>query len=101
MAKDTYYELDPGPALQHHIRAERERARKLRKTRWWATVMSKGICHYCQHTFSPADLTMDHVVPIARGGKSNRGNAVPACRTCNQKKQLDTPAEALLKTLWL
>jgi 5-methylcytosine-specific restriction endonuclease McrA len=32
---------------------------------------------------------MDHLVPLARGGKSTKGNVVPACKTCNsQKKQL-------------
>ena len=32
---------------------------------------------------------MDHIVPIARGGKSLKGNLVPACKECNnQKKQL-------------
>jgi 5-methylcytosine-specific restriction endonuclease McrA len=32
---------------------------------------------------------MDHIVPIARGGRSTKGNLVPACKDCNnQKKQL-------------
>lgn len=32
---------------------------------------------------------MDHIIPIARGGKSTKGNLVPACKACNtQKKQL-------------
>jgi 5-methylcytosine-specific restriction endonuclease McrA len=32
-------------------------------------------------------LTADHVVPLIRGGRSVRGNLVPACKDCNSKKQ--------------
>ncbi len=32
---------------------------------------------------------MDHIVPIARGGKSVKGNVIPCCKDCNtQKKEL-------------
>jgi 5-methylcytosine-specific restriction endonuclease McrA len=30
---------------------------------------------------------MDHVVPLALGGRSNKGNLVPACKECNTKKK--------------
>jgi len=30
---------------------------------------------------------MDHVVPVARGGRSARGNVVPACKACNTNKK--------------
>jgi 5-methylcytosine-specific restriction endonuclease McrA len=36
---------------------------------------------------------MDHVVPLIRGGKSTRGNIVPACKECNSKKQSLLPWE--------
>lgn len=42
---------------------------------------------------------MDHIVPVARGGKSAKGNVVPSCRACNQKKKLTTPAESVLDAL--
>jgi len=100
-SQENYYELDSGPDLQGHIRKERERAQKLRKSQWWASQLSKGLCHYCRQPFPPSALTMDHIVPLARGGKSTRGNTVPACAHCNQSKQLETPAERLLNTLKL
>ena len=34
-----------------------------------------------------AGLTMDHVVPIVRGGRSTKGNVVPSCKDCNSKKK--------------
>ncbi len=42
---------------------------------------------------------MDHVVPVARGGCSKRGNIVPACKSCNQSKRCLTPAEQILDEL--
>jgi 5-methylcytosine-specific restriction endonuclease McrA len=44
---------------------------------------------------------MDHVVPISRGGKSTKGNIVPACKECNTKKNSLLPIEweEYLKTL--
>jgi 5-methylcytosine-specific restriction endonuclease McrA len=40
---------------------------------------------------------MDHIVPVARGGTSSRGNVAPACKACNNEKKLLTPAEMLLR----
>ncbi len=82
-----------------HIAKERENARKLKKSEWWKTKLNQGLCHYCQKKFKPAELTMDHVVPVARGGRSNPGNVVAACKPCNQSKKLETPVEQLLKKL--
>ena len=30
---------------------------------------------------------MDHLVPLIRGGRSTKGNLVPACKECNTKKK--------------
>jgi len=38
-------------------------------------------------------LGMDHVVPLGRGGRSVRGNVVPACKDCNSRKQSLLPVE--------
>jgi 5-methylcytosine-specific restriction endonuclease McrA len=42
---------------------------------------------------------MDHVVPVARGGRSVKGNVVPACVACNRSKSFLTPAERILDEL--
>lgn len=42
-----------------------------------------GRCAYCNR---PADLQMDHVVPMARGGIHSIDNIVPACKACNVSK---------------
>jgi 5-methylcytosine-specific restriction protein A len=69
------------------IRRERAKARELRQSAWWKRRRASGICHYCGEKFSARELTMDHVVPLIRGGRSNKGNLVPACKACNTKKQ--------------
>jgi 5-methylcytosine-specific restriction enzyme A len=38
-------------------------------------------------------LTMDHIVPLGRGGASTRGNVVPACKECNTRKKHLLPIE--------
>lgn len=75
------------------IRREREKARALRKQNWWRNRIAKGVCHYCGKSVPPQELTLDHLVPLARGGKSTRGNCVPACKDCNNRKKNLLPLE--------
>ena len=51
-------------------------------------------CQYCGIRYSAADLTFDHVVPVAQGGRKNWDNIVAACVTCNRKKGGRTPKQA-------
>ncbi|MFO8084393.1 MAG: HNH endonuclease [Desulfobacterales bacterium] len=76
-----------------HVKREKHQARLLRATQWWKRKIAKGICHYCKKTVSPKDLTMDHIVPISRGGLSTKGNVVPCCKACNTKKKQLLPME--------
>ena len=75
------------------IKQEKEKARRLRKTAWWTRKIQKGICYYCHREVGRENLTMDHLVPLSRGGKSKKGNIVPACKTCNNKKKYLLPLE--------
>jgi 5-methylcytosine-specific restriction endonuclease McrA len=51
-------------------------------------------CQYCLETFTAKELTLDHVVPIVRGGRTTWSNVVTSCSACNQRKGSKTPAEA-------
>lgn len=75
------------------IKREREKARDLRRSQWWKNRIAKGVCHWCGGKFPPADLSMDHIVPVIRGGKSAKGNVVPCCKECNNKKKHMLPIE--------
>jgi len=78
---------------EEDIRKERRKARELRASQWWKRQCAKGVCHYCGRKIRAAELTMDHIVPISRGGKSTKGNAVPCCRECNSNKKQLLPME--------
>ena len=82
-----------------HIAREKAKAKALRTSQWWRNKIAQGICAYCQGAFPPRELTMDHIVPLARGGRSTRGNVVPCCKACNATKKYWTPAEMLLQQL--
>jgi 5-methylcytosine-specific restriction endonuclease McrA len=56
-------------------------------------------CQYCGHIFPPQELTLDHVLPRARGGDSNWDNLVACCRRCNNRKGNRTPDEAGMRLL--
>jgi 5-methylcytosine-specific restriction endonuclease McrA len=78
---------------EEEIKRERAKARELRKSQWWGRKCSEGRCYYCNKKSSPKELTMDHIVPIIRGGKSTKGNMVPSCKECNSKKKHMLPME--------
>ena len=96
MVADYFITVD-----EQYIRQEKAKARELRNSQWWKRKRSKGICYYCNGRFKPAELTMDHLIPIVRGGKSVQGNLVPACKDCNSKKKYLLPTEwdEYLKTI--
>ena len=78
---------------EEEIRRERAKARQLRQTGWWKQKLARGICHYCGRHFSPEQLTMDHIVPIIRGGRSTKNNVAVVCRECNNTKKYLLPME--------
>ena len=75
------------------LKRERARARELRATQWWKRRIADGVCYYCRRRVGHGMLSMDHIVPLGRGGRSVRGNVVPACKDCNSRKQSLLPVE--------
>jgi 5-methylcytosine-specific restriction endonuclease McrA len=75
------------------VRRERQKARSLRDSQWWKRRLAKGVCGYCNQPTPSKELTMDHIVPISRGGRSTKGNVVPACKACNTAKKYLLPME--------
>ena len=51
-------------------------------------------CQYCGETFPMTELTFDHVVPVAQGGRKDWENIVTCCISCNRLKGGRTPDEA-------
>jgi 5-methylcytosine-specific restriction protein A len=89
--------LPPGgfvsPVTAVEVRREKARARELRASAWWKRRLGRERCGYCGRPTPSRELTMDHRVPLVRGGRSVRSNLVPACRTCNAAKKYLLPVE--------
>jgi 5-methylcytosine-specific restriction endonuclease McrA len=81
------------PVTEQEIAREKAKARELRQSQWWKRRRSAGLCHYCGGRFPPRELTMDHVVPLVRGGRTVKSNVVPCCRECNARKRYLLPVE--------
>lgn len=56
-------------------------------------------CQYCGDKCEMAELTYDHVLPRAQGGKTEWTNIVSACADCNSKKANRTPEQARMRLL--
>ena len=59
------------------IKGRRERLRMLAK---------HPFCHWCRRPLSEATATLEHVVPLARGGSNRRENLTLACKQCNHER---------------
>ena len=59
--------------------------RDLTRAKWEEIKAAHNwLCVYCGS--KPAQLTMDHVIPLSKGGSHTKGNIVPACKSCNSSK---------------
>lgn len=56
-------------------------------------------CQYCGKIPAREELTIDHIIPRSRGGKTTWENVVLACIRCNTKKGSKLPHEAGIKLL--
>jgi 5-methylcytosine-specific restriction endonuclease McrA len=54
-------------------------------------------CQFCNGQPGSKEMTIDHVMPKSRGGRSSWENCVLACIECNSRKADRTPAEAGMK----
>lgn len=57
-------------------------------------LRDRNTCQFCGHAFPASELTLDHVLPRSRGGRSSWENLVACCYTCNNNKGDRTPEEA-------
>jgi len=67
----------------------------------WAAMLGKHDyrCAYCGEPFDLCrEPTQDHIVPISKGGDHTKSNIVPACKSCNSRKN-NRPVEQFLEEL--
>ncbi len=56
-------------------------------------------CQYCYKRISEKRLTIDHVLPLSKGGQHEWTNVVAACSSCNNRKGNRTPEQANMRLL--
>lgn len=83
--------------LVHFIDVRRRRGVANQRTR--ILMRDRYRCQYCAVRPPVAELTLDHILPRARGGRSTSDNLAASCRTCNNRKGNRTPAEARMPLL--
>lgn len=90
-------EVYPGIFLPSVVRLKRHKHIPYRVqvlTRKNIYLRDSYTCQYCYKKFPANELTLDHVHPQARGGKSTWANMATACVPCNRMKADRTPEEA-------
>lgn len=62
------------------------RGRKPRFSKTNLYIRDLYTCQYCGSEFARRHLTLDHVIPLSKGGKTRWTNIVAACQKCNSAK---------------
>ena len=92
--------------LRYYVNAPR---RGLRWSRRTVLHRDAYTCIYCGiqpgdkqrgNVLTRYDFTIDHILPVSRGGRNTWGNTAYACPRCNQRKGSRTPHEANMKLRW-
>lgn len=84
----------PMPAVVRLLQNVRVRQRGVKFSRSNVLARDGWQCQYCGDKAPLKELTFDHVIPRAQGGRTFWENIVTACVRCNERKGARTPAEA-------
>jgi hypothetical protein len=86
--------LPDGVVIVRLLRTIHVPRRLLRPNRRNLLLRDDNTCQYCGYVGSAAELTVDHVMPVSRGGAPDRWeNVVVACKKCNWRKANHRPEE--------
>lgn len=59
---------------------------KPRLSKFNVMLRDKFECQYCDVQVSSTNVTMDHVLPLSKGGRTSWDNLVASCQDCNSRK---------------
>lgn len=80
-------------------RYDRLPRKEMRFSRYGIYNRDGGKCQYCGRKFALSALSLDHVIPLSKGGLSSWDNVVSACVPCNTRKSDRTPTQAGMKLI--
>jgi 5-methylcytosine-specific restriction endonuclease McrA len=90
-------------APRHCEKVDRRTQRKPSYAKQRESLWRRGLrrCYYCELQLTmargfPHSMTLDHKMPLSRGGRNSPENYVAACRPCNNDKGDMTLDEYLL-----
>lgn len=83
----------PKPEVLRVVRYVKTSFLYARSPGWTKRGVLKRDRHCCGYCGSHA-VTVDHIVPVSRGGQNTWTNTVAACHPCNTRKSNQTPNEA-------
>ena len=76
-------------------RSKRKKRRKMLKSN--IRLGHEVRCYICKECIDADDLTLDHVVPLCRGGTNDDDNLKPCCNKCNASKSVDESLYSLYR----
>jgi 5-methylcytosine-specific restriction endonuclease McrA len=82
------------PAVVRLINRFRRYKRKVKYSKQNVFARDRWRCQYCGERGTTKELTQDHVMPRAQGGKTCWENVVTCCVDCNTNKANRTPRQA-------
>ncbi|NQU25477.1 MAG: HNH endonuclease [Candidatus Nealsonbacteria bacterium] len=85
------------PRVIRLLSFDRVPRQKLHLNRRAVLARDESVCQYCGRHFPLHQLSVDHVIPQSRNGKTEWENVVCACLACNAKKGGHTPKEARMR----
>jgi len=80
-------EPPPTDGVHKEQRMSMERARKERRR----LLKEDAHCHWCGCELTVETATLEHIIPLDRGGTNRRDNLTLACADCNHKRGNDMP----------
>ena len=98
MLRSQHYAF-PAPSVIRLIEYIDVRGRQGRSSAKRSRILARDRyrCQYCGRKGGAFDLTLDHIVPRSRGGRTAAENLCAACLACNQRKGGKTPVQAGMK----
>lgn len=79
------------------IQKKRRELALIKKKAWFLEAKKRGVCQKCGARVGPGGLTLDHIVPLSRGGTNSKGNLQFLCGSCNKKKGMLTSVDELFE----
>ncbi|HLA37950.1 MAG TPA: HNH endonuclease [Candidatus Brocadiales bacterium] len=89
----------PAPRIIRHLFYDKVPRWGIKFNRRNIFARDENRCQYCGCRFSTYELSLDHITPRSRGGKTSWTNVVCACTECNKRKGGRTPDEAGIKLI--